>query len=159
MFLNMNKIPKQKNVLGEDIEPCSMNPVTGWFRDGSCNTDKTDVGVHCVCAKVTNDFLNWCKENGNDLITPHPEYYSLIAGKRQPGTQLCLSNPEVLQVLIESLKNKIQEKPASTYWSVSQDDNDRYCQCDACKALNEKYGKVPSGSIIYFVNQVAKEYQ
>jgi uncharacterized protein (DUF2237 family) len=70
----MNKIPKQKNVLGEDIEPCSMNPVTGWFRDGSCNTDKTDVGVHCVCAKVTNDFLNWCKENGNDLITPHPEF-------------------------------------------------------------------------------------
>ena len=88
----------------------------------------------------------------------HPEYYSLIAGKRQPGTQLCLSNPEVLQVLVESLKNKIQQKPASTYWSVSQDDNDRYCQCDACKALNEKYGKVPSGSIIYFVNQVAKEF-
>ena len=70
----MNKIPKQKNVLGEDIEPCSMNPVTGWFRDGSCNTDKTDVGMHCVCAKVTDDFLVWCKENGNDLITPHPEF-------------------------------------------------------------------------------------
>ncbi len=74
MCLSMNKIPKQKNVLGEDIEPCSMNPITGWFRDGSCNTDKTDVGVHCVCAKVNNDFLNWCKENGNDLITPHPEF-------------------------------------------------------------------------------------
>jgi hypothetical protein len=63
-----------------------------------------------------------------------------------------------LNVLVESLKNKIQEKPTSTYWSVSQDDNDRYCQCDACTALNEKYGKVPSGSIIYFVNQVAKEF-
>ena len=88
----------------------------------------------------------------------HPEYYSLIDGKRQPGTQLCLSNPEVLNVLVESLKNKIQEKPAASYWSVSQDDNDRYCQCDGCKALNEKYGKVPSGSIIYFVNQVAKEF-
>ena len=88
----------------------------------------------------------------------HPEYYSLIDGKRQPGTQLCLSNPEVLNVLVESLKNKIQEKPAASYWSVSQDDNDRYCQCDSCKALNEKYGKVPSGSIIYFVNQVAKEF-
>jgi len=88
----------------------------------------------------------------------HPEYYSLIGGKRQPGTQLCLSNPEVLKVLVESLKNKIQEKPTASYWSVSQDDNDRYCQCDGCKALNEKYGKVPSGSIIYFVNQVAKEF-
>lgn len=88
----------------------------------------------------------------------HPEYYSLIDGKRQPGTQLCLSNPEVLKVLVASLKNKIKEKPNSTYWSVSQDDNDRYCQCDACKSLNEKYGNVPSGSIIYFVNQVAKEF-
>lgn len=88
----------------------------------------------------------------------HPEYYSLIDGKRQPGTQLCLSNPEVLKVLVSSLKNKIKEKPNSTYWSVSQDDNDRYCQCDACKSLNEKYGRVPSGSIIYFVNQVAKEF-
>ena len=88
----------------------------------------------------------------------HPEYYSLIDGKRQPGTQLCLSNPEVLNVLVESLKNKIQEKPTASYWSVSQDDNDRYCQCDGCTSLNEKYGKVPSGSIIYFVNQVAKEF-
>ncbi len=74
----MNKIPKQKNVLGEDIEPCSMNPVTGWFRDGSCNTDKTDVGMHCVCAKVTDDFLIWCKENGNDLnINDENDLYSL----------------------------------------------------------------------------------
>ena len=74
MCLSMNKTQKQKNVLGEDIEPCSMNPVTGWFRDGSCNTDKTDVGMHCVCAKVNDNFLNWCKDNGNDLITPHPEF-------------------------------------------------------------------------------------
>jgi hypothetical protein len=88
----------------------------------------------------------------------NPEYYSFIDGKRHPGTQLCLSNPEVLKVLVESLKNKIEEKPSATYWSVSQDDNDRYCQCEGCKALNEKYGNVPSGSIIYFVNQVAKEF-
>jgi len=74
MFLKMNKVQKQKNVLGEDIEPCSMNPITGWFRDGSCNTNKNDTGMHCVCAKVNDDFLNWCKENGNDLITPHPEF-------------------------------------------------------------------------------------
>jgi len=87
----------------------------------------------------------------------HPEYYSLIDGVRRPGTQLCLSNPEVLRLLVASLKNKIKEKPNSSYWSVSQDDNDRYCQCDGCKALNEKYGNVPSGSIIYFVNQVARE--
>ena len=88
----------------------------------------------------------------------HPEYYSLIDGVRRPSTQLCLSNSELLQVLIASLKNKIAEKPDAKYWSVSQDDNDRYCACDQCKALNEKHGGVPSGSIIWFVNQVAKAF-
>ena len=65
---------KQKNVLGEDLEECSLDPITGWLRDGCCNTDKNDHGIHTVCAKVTNDFLEWCKEAGNDLITPHPEF-------------------------------------------------------------------------------------
>ena len=63
----------QKNVLGEKLEPCSVDPLTGWFRDGCCNTDEIDQGVHTVCAKVTSKFLNWAKESGNDLITPHPE--------------------------------------------------------------------------------------
>ena len=64
----------QKNVLGEDLEECSNDPMTGWFRDGCCNTDENDHGVHTVCAKVTNKFLEWCKQDGNDLITPHPEF-------------------------------------------------------------------------------------
>ena len=65
---------KQKNVLGEDLEECSNDPLTGWFRDGCCNTDENDHGVHTVCAKVTTEFLEWLKEAGNDLITPHPEF-------------------------------------------------------------------------------------
>ena len=64
----------KQNVLGEKLESCSENPLTGWYRDGCCNTDKNDHGVHTVCAKVTSEFLEWCKEAGNDLITPHPEY-------------------------------------------------------------------------------------
>ena len=64
----------QKNVLGEKLEDCSTDPLTGWFRDGCCNTDKIDHGVHTVCAKVTTEFLEWSKNAGNDLITPHPEY-------------------------------------------------------------------------------------
>ena len=67
-----NKI--QKNVLGENLELCSKNPLTGWYRDGCCNTDENDHGLHTVCAKVTTEFLEWCKEAGNDLITPHPEF-------------------------------------------------------------------------------------
>ena len=65
---------QQKNVLGEDLEECSNNPLTGWFRDGCCNTDENDHGMHTVCVKVNNEFLEWCKEAGNDLITPHPEF-------------------------------------------------------------------------------------
>ena len=65
---------KQKNVLGENLEECSKDPLTGWFRDGCCNTDKNDHGLHTVCVKVNNEFLEWCKEAGNDLITPHPEF-------------------------------------------------------------------------------------
>ena len=55
---------KQKNVLGEDLEECSLDPLTGWYRDGCCNTDENDHGVHTVCAKVTTEFLEWCKEAG-----------------------------------------------------------------------------------------------
>ena len=70
----MNEKIVQKNVLGEKLETCSNDPLTGWFRDGCCNTDEIDHGVHTVCAKVTNEFLKWSKNAGNDLITPSPEY-------------------------------------------------------------------------------------
>ena len=65
---------KQKNVLGENLESCSTDPITGWFRDGCCNTDKNDRGLHTVCVQVNDEFLKWCKEAGNDLVTPHPEF-------------------------------------------------------------------------------------
>ena len=64
---------KQKNVLGEILESCSTDPITGWYRDGCYNTDENDRGLHTVCVKVNDEFLKWCKEAGNDLITPHPE--------------------------------------------------------------------------------------
>ena len=70
----MNKEIFQKNVLGEKLESCSNDPLTGWFRDGCCNTNNVDSGVHTVCAKVTTKFLEWSKSAGNDLITPHPEF-------------------------------------------------------------------------------------
>jgi len=100
----------------------------------------------------------------NELVSPdkygktHPEYFSLINGTRLPGTQLCLSNPEVHDVLVATLKDRIAARPSATYWSVSQNDNDQYCHCEPCMAINAKYGGVPSGSILNFVNGVAKEF-
>ena len=70
----MNDDEYQKNVLGEKLESCSHDPLTGWFRDGCCSTNEIDHGVHTVCAKVTTKFLEWAKEAGNDLITPHHEF-------------------------------------------------------------------------------------
>ena len=70
----MSNNQDQKNVLGEKLEPCSMDPVTGWYRDGCCNTDELDHGIHTVCARVTSKFLEWAKLSGNDLITPHLDF-------------------------------------------------------------------------------------
>ncbi len=88
----------------------------------------------------------------------HPEYFSQVNGQRIPGTQLCLTNPEVFTILTANLKEKIAAKHEAIYWSVSQNDNDQYCHCDKCTTLNEKYGNVPSGSLLWFVNQVAREF-
>ena len=75
---------QQKNVFGDPIEECGYDPVTGFFRDGMCNTDDNDVGSHTVCVKVTDEFLKYSYSQGNDLITPMPEYGfpGLIPGDR-----------------------------------------------------------------------------
>lgn len=63
-----------KNVLGGDLDTCSTDPMTGWYRDGCCDTGAGDVGVHTVCAVVTDDFLEFSASRGNDLSTPRPEH-------------------------------------------------------------------------------------
>jgi hypothetical protein len=62
------------NVLGEDLQACCFEPVTGWFRDGYCNTDRNDQGVHVVCAIMTDEFLDFSASCGNNLKTPAPAY-------------------------------------------------------------------------------------
>jgi len=62
------------NVLGTQLQTCSIEPLTGWLRDGCCRTGKGDHGVHVVCAKVSERFLEFSKLRGNDLSTPRPEY-------------------------------------------------------------------------------------
>jgi uncharacterized protein len=75
------------NVLGGPLEACSFDPLTGYFRDGCCNTDEQDHGTHVVCARVTADFLAYSLAQGNDLMTPRPEYR--FVGLR-PGDRWCL---------------------------------------------------------------------
>jgi len=89
-------------------------------------------------------------------LADHPEFYAMVNGRRIP-TQLCLSNPEVLEITIQNLRKKIAENPEAMYWSVSQNDNQDYCTCDQCRAIDEREGS-PSGSVINFVNQVADQF-
>ena len=75
------------NVLGEALVPCSYDPLTGYFRDGCCNTREDDTGSHVICARMTADFLRFSLSRGNDLITPQPQWR--FAGLR-PGDRWCL---------------------------------------------------------------------
>lgn len=106
------------------------------------------------------------------LYDTHPEYFSEINGKRiapvgkEGGTQLCLTNPDVLKLSVEKLRKEMS-KPVTgmpvwadstaTYWSISQMDGNGNCTCDECKRL-DKYDGSPSGSILSYVNKVAAKF-
>ncbi|MFT3720951.1 DUF2237 family protein [Pseudorhodoferax sp.] len=77
----------EHNVLGSELVPCSYDPLTGYFRDGCCNTDATDLGAHVVCARMTAEFLEFSRRRGNDLSTPRPE---LRFPGLKPGDRWCL---------------------------------------------------------------------
>ncbi len=76
-----------RNVLGGLLELCCIDPVTGFYRDGICRTGADDTGLHVVCARMTQEFLAFSVRNGNDLVTPRPEF--LFPGLK-PGDQWCL---------------------------------------------------------------------
>lgn len=86
----------------------------------------------------------------------HPEYYALVKGARQP-TQLCLSNEDVYTITIAELKQRMTANPDGYYWSVSPNDDNGYCECDKCKAVDNEQG-TPAGSLIKFVNRIAAAY-
>ncbi|MEO1001729.1 MAG: DUF2237 domain-containing protein [Cyanobacteria bacterium J06638_7] len=82
------------NVLGEPLELCSCEPMTGWFRDGSCRTNAADLGRHSVCCVVNEAFLSYSRAQGNDLSTPAPQYG--FPGLR-PGDHWCVCAPRWLE--------------------------------------------------------------
>lgn len=85
-----------KNVLGTDLEPCGTDPITGFYRNGCCETGTDDVGMHVVCAVVTREFLDFSLSQGNDLMTPVPGYD--FPGL-QPGDRWCLCASRWLEAL------------------------------------------------------------
>ena len=86
-FMDNHRDERQVNVLGGALFPCSTAPMTGFFRDGRCRTCEQDTGSHTVCAEMTEAFLAFSSERGNDLITPRPEWG--FPGLK-PGDRWCL---------------------------------------------------------------------
>ena len=85
-----------RNVLGGELKPCSMDPVTGFYRNGCCETGPHDLGLHTVCAVMSAEFLEFSKAMGNDLSTPHPE---LNFQGLKPGDHWCLCAPRWKEAL------------------------------------------------------------
>jgi len=75
------------NVLGGELRACCFDPITGFYRDGSCRTGEEDAGTHVLCARMTVEFLNFSVERGNDLVTPRPQWR--FKGLK-PGDRWCL---------------------------------------------------------------------
>ena len=93
-----------RNVLGDELMPCSIEPLTGFYRDASCNTGPEDHGHHVVCAEVTEEFLEFSRSVGNDLSTPMPMYG--FEGLK-PGDRWCLCAARWQQALEAGMAPKV----------------------------------------------------
>jgi hypothetical protein len=188
-------VPKQKTIVlnaindvqvpsfdyRDDFYPDVINDpeYMAWHKLDNC-FGKPDSGNEWGDFVHTFNSLLSAKEYGQT----HPEYFSFYDGERHPGlnkaghpeSQLCLSNPEVLEIVCKNLQAKIEANPGAIYWSVSQNDNIKYCQCPKCKEIDEKYASftpgsktyeisaffkyspIGSGSVLNFVNKVAERF-
>ena len=95
---------KSVNVLGEPLEICGENPLTGFYRDGKCNTCDEDIGSHTVCIEATTEFLEYSRFKGNDLSTPVPEFD--FAGVK-PGNSWCLCAARWLEAHKEGMAPRV----------------------------------------------------
>ena len=105
----------------------------------------------------------WC-HSFQEFLDPdiyfdeHPEYFALFQGRRVgKNAEPCLSNPEVFDVMAANIEKAMAEKPECNFWSISQNDNDAYCSCEKCRALDEAEGS-PMGSVLNFVNKMARRF-
>lgn len=121
----MSQEVEQRNVFGAKLEPCSEDPTTGYLRDGCCHEHPQDHGRHELCAVVTEEFLQFSKARGNDLVTPRPE---LEFPGLEPGDRWCLclgrwieaeeegvAPPLVLEATNESVLSEIDTETLKTY--------------------------------------------
>ena len=111
-----HQIDESLNVLGEPLKPCAFDPVTGFYRDGCCNTGPDDRGRHTVCVRLTAEFLAFSRDRGNDLSTPQPRFG--FPGLR-PGDRWCLCLDRWLEAEAAGVAPRVVL--ASTHASVLDD--------------------------------------
>jgi uncharacterized protein (DUF2237 family) len=113
--------PRSLNVLGGELQLCSAKPMTGFFRNGCCDTSRLDVGSHTVCAVMTEEFLAFSKAKGNDLSTPQPDYG--FPGLK-PGDRWCLCAPRWQEAFEEGKAPRVvlraTEASALAYCSLAE---------------------------------------
>lgn len=103
-MLDKPKIAPSINVLGGVLQPCSQDPLTGFFRDGCCNTNTEDRGSHTVCIQASKEFLEYSRFRGNDLSTPYPEFG--FPGVK-PGQRWCLCAARWLEAYEQDMAPKV----------------------------------------------------
>ncbi len=130
-------VAEERNVLGGELETCGADPLTGFYRDGCCNSGPEDIGSHTVCAVVTAEFLAHQRAVGNDLVTPRPEYR--FPGLR-PGDRWCVVAARWLQAYHDGVAAPV----------VLAATNERALEIVPIEALREFAVDVPSdpGSLL-----------
>ena len=165
-------VPKQKTIVLNSINDMEVPAFTyreNYYRD-AIDPEYQDwhkLDSHGEQGANTSEWGSWVHTFG-DLLSPeeygesHPEYFSFYDGKhhagmvpswdgkeKQPEAQLCLSHPDVLEIVCKNLQAQIDQNPEALYWSVSQNDNVNYCRCPECAELDEKYAAFAPGTIMY----------
>lgn len=102
--MSMITLDKSLNVFGEKLVPCSLEPLTGFFRDGCCNTSEQDYGSHTICIEATRNFLEFSRFKGNDLSTPVPEFG--FPGLK-PGDRWCLCASRWLEAYEQNMAPRV----------------------------------------------------
>ena len=155
-------VPENKSIAFPQLNYAEEPANTLRIVHGKCNENKSykewmrldninEVFADGYYVHTFNRLVPW-----ETYFGPHPEYYAYMNGKRIID-QLCMTNPDVLKLVIDKLSVEMAKQPDKNIWSVSQNDNFSYCQCEKCKAINEVEG-APSGALIRFVNQVAAHF-
>ncbi len=164
---NEEFIPSKNDIHLADLDTTSLPAVNVRIVNGPM-ADEPSVKAWRRLTTIADDWRDgewkgYYVHTFNRLVPPskfynnHPEYYGLINGNRRAYAQLCLTNPDVLKVVIDTLRQEMAAHPTVKFWSVSQNDDFEYCRCERCAKVDEEEGS-PSGLILRFVNEVAKEF-